>query len=387
MQDYLKEEWKWMVLEDIVSVRYKISNYGRVKDIKRDAFVSPQLTGVPQYWYVNLTPPSGKRTLKRVHRLLAQTFIPNQDILPMVDHEDRNKYNNSVDNLRWVTRSQNQMNRDCTTMFKGVPLKHYCELNFESPTGAYTYLQSARNFHNLSEEDSLIRYNNYLLHGITGNTKIVVHKEEVLLPVFLSSIGMTIETYRKRSYLGLTNEEIAKGYKYLPPTKSKLSVTCYQLEGIPEGVWYYFPTKSSLADSIGMCTTSVETRTDNGCVTFKEYQDYVAQTLYTYKGVTGTLRQLAESYGLRYETVADRLSGKGWSLEKSLETKRQKIKHYTHDGVKKTKKAVLEYYFGEINTQKRNVLNSQHSKMKCDLRDFLIFKGINMDGVTLEPCI
>ena len=42
-----------------------------------------------------------------VSRLVAQTFIPNPDNLPEVDHIDENKDNNCVDNLRWCTRQFN----------------------------------------------------------------------------------------------------------------------------------------------------------------------------------------------------------------------------------------------------------------------------------------
>lgn len=45
-----------------------------------------------------------------IHRLVAKTFIPNPDNLPVVDHINGDRSNNTVGNLRWVTEIQNSNN-------------------------------------------------------------------------------------------------------------------------------------------------------------------------------------------------------------------------------------------------------------------------------------
>lgn len=45
-----------------------------------------------------------------VHRIVAELFIPNPENKPYVDHIDTNIHNNRVDNLRWVTSSDNNFN-------------------------------------------------------------------------------------------------------------------------------------------------------------------------------------------------------------------------------------------------------------------------------------
>ena len=60
----------------------------------------------------------------RYHRILAKHFIPNPDDLPDVDHIDRDRTNNSLENLRWVTRSQNNSNRSKFTLQKREYMDH-----------------------------------------------------------------------------------------------------------------------------------------------------------------------------------------------------------------------------------------------------------------------
>ena len=50
---------------------------------------------------------NNRHVTQSVHRLLALTFIPNPDNKPQVNHIDSNRMNNKVDNLEWVTCSEN----------------------------------------------------------------------------------------------------------------------------------------------------------------------------------------------------------------------------------------------------------------------------------------
>ncbi len=63
------------------------------------------------YQSINISIKENGRTIKQIryyiHRLIAETLIENPQNYKEIDHMDRDKNNNSVSNLRWVSRSEN----------------------------------------------------------------------------------------------------------------------------------------------------------------------------------------------------------------------------------------------------------------------------------------
>lgn len=65
-----------------------------------------------EYLFVNLyygqkQKPRRKSKMLYLHRLIAQAFIPNPENKPCINHKDCNKQNNKIENLEWVTYSEN----------------------------------------------------------------------------------------------------------------------------------------------------------------------------------------------------------------------------------------------------------------------------------------
>lgn len=93
---------------------YAVSNKGRVASV--------QYHGKPSFSIMTLSILKGYPTVKirnsktgfqksmKVHRFVAEAFIPNPDNKPYIDHIDTNPENNNVENLRWVTALENQRN-------------------------------------------------------------------------------------------------------------------------------------------------------------------------------------------------------------------------------------------------------------------------------------
>ena len=108
----------WKDIKDYEGL-YQISNYGNVKSLpkerhnRRGVYIQKEkllsLTNTSTgYKKVELV-KDGKRKGFKVHRLVAQAFIPNPDEKPQVNHIDGDKTNNYVDNLEWATASENSI--------------------------------------------------------------------------------------------------------------------------------------------------------------------------------------------------------------------------------------------------------------------------------------
>lgn len=83
---------------------YMVSTFGNVKNIISQKILKNSIKA--GYYHVSLVNANVHKTLK-VHRLVANAFISNFDNKPEVNHVDKNKLNNNVENLEWVTRSEN----------------------------------------------------------------------------------------------------------------------------------------------------------------------------------------------------------------------------------------------------------------------------------------
>jgi len=105
-QEVVMDE-QWKDVEGFEGI-YQISNHGRLKSFHKNAIGEIRSVKNKNGWY--LTVPlcaRSKRKTARIHRLVAEAFIPNPENKREVNHKDLNKQNNHVDNLEWATCKEN----------------------------------------------------------------------------------------------------------------------------------------------------------------------------------------------------------------------------------------------------------------------------------------
>lgn len=130
---------------------YQISNLGRIKSFKygKETIRNSKYVGDVGYNVVTLNKPGTKQKVIRLHRLMLLTFKSDSYFEnATVNHIDGNKLNNNLDNLEWVSYSDNN--------------KHAFKTGLKSNSG---------------EKHPRVKLNNKIVHIIRGCEKYLTTKE------------------------------------------------------------------------------------------------------------------------------------------------------------------------------------------------------------------
>lgn len=135
------QQWKKIIIDGI-ETNYSISNDGMVRNDLRNTILTQQTEY--EYQVVSISLGQGNMKRKRVHRLVAEAFLPNPDKKPYVNHKDGVRYHNNIENLEWVTPAENTQHAVDTGLVgikKNRPVRQYnldgqWLMSFESATEA-----------------------------------------------------------------------------------------------------------------------------------------------------------------------------------------------------------------------------------------------------------
>ena len=110
-----------MIYKDIVGYegKYKVSDDGNVLSVRTGKLLS-KIKMKSGYYYVHLCDGVHHTKLCKLHRVVAQAFIPNPNKLPQVNHKNGDKSDNSVDNLEWCDAFHNMQHAINTGLFNVV---------------------------------------------------------------------------------------------------------------------------------------------------------------------------------------------------------------------------------------------------------------------------
>lgn len=84
---------------------YEVSNQGQVRSLRQGRALGPCYTG--KYYCVGLTLEKGQRRTIKIHRLVANAFIPKIAGKTHINHIDGDKENNAASNLEWCSNQDN----------------------------------------------------------------------------------------------------------------------------------------------------------------------------------------------------------------------------------------------------------------------------------------
>ena len=190
----------WKPIENYNSL-YEVNEKGEVRSLyhwnghkyekRKKPYILKQTNTTTGYKKVELAKDGKKKSLK-VHRLVANAFIPNPMNKPYINHIDGNPINNCVENLEWCTQHENVVHAYETGLKK---ISHITKEELQR------YVENGVTFHQIMKKEhiSVKRLQNYYkIYGVRNLSN--------KYNIDLNQLKIDLEK-------GIPNKELAKKYK------------------------------------------------------------------------------------------------------------------------------------------------------------------------------
>ncbi len=200
-----------------------VSENGDIVDIDTKLPVS-SYKNTGGYVYVRFKTISGKKCRKGKHCIVAETFIPNPENKPQVNHKDGNKDHNYVSNLEWMTQSENNQHAIDNGLRKSVSGSKVHFAKYTEDKIKLACIEMSKNKLSLYDIEKLTGIPHKTLSEIRSGKIWKDISKNYTFPknkVISSRIGLDYETTKKMKKLikqGKSNKEI---YEILGIEKSK----------------------------------------------------------------------------------------------------------------------------------------------------------------------
>ena len=197
---------------------YEVSNLGNVKAVekivghptgqcRRPEKIVKLQNGSSGYAVVNLC-KNGKPRTTRVHILVAEAFLEKPEGKYEVDHINRNRKDNRVENLKWCTHKENMNNINTIQYMKGDPNK-----------SKSAYMALASKIYNGSSQAPKTVHQ-YTLNGEYITTYPSLHDAETATGINHNSISKVIDKFERKAGEYIWSSQKNDNIKYISKPKS-----------------------------------------------------------------------------------------------------------------------------------------------------------------------
>lgn len=360
---------KWRVVEE--ARRYSVSKCGRVWDNKRDVEVSKVIAGVKgnQYYYVNLQTDEHGRKLRKLSRLVAKAFIPNTRGVPVVDHIDRDKLNDNVDNLRWVTYLENSRNKDYNVYIKhngeDILIRDFL-ISKDVYSGSYNWFREKLEEMTLEEAIELFE------DEYRNNSEVVEWEGvEIKLKKLCDKLNKNFREVGNR-YRG--GWDVWSSIYNIPP------ISRYTVSIKSDGVHICYRSLNHMSEDTGRSLDLCKRALDEGW-SIRELIDYTydARLLYEIDGVSKTRDDWVAYYETSIDRVETNMTNKGLSFTDAVKIPVSRVKMVEVNGVKMKVKEMYEK-FG-LNARSAG---AKKSELKLSFKDTLKRYKVDTSKITIK---